>query len=77
MSQPVMPLHHGANVEEWSMEQMNEFLMKLGFVQCEIHDSTSNRNVQYYQRVHEVCRVITFCMQYEAGDGSHLFFRWP
>ena len=58
MPDPVDPDHVDGGEctkEEWSLEQMNAFRMKLGFIQCEIQESIDSTSVQDFHHVHEVC----------------------
>ena len=58
MSEPNRDDEH--TEEEWSLEQMNAFCMKLGFIQCEMQESIDSPSVQDFHHVHEVgCTCVT------------------
>ena len=45
--------------ENWSLEQMNDFATKLGFIRCE--HQISDHDVRYYQGVYEVSMIMFLC----------------
>ena len=48
--------------EKWSLEQMNEFALKLGFIQCDQQGFDDlKRDVMYYQQVFKVGEFIQWC----------------
>ena len=49
----VEPCHPTEQTKEWTIEEMNEFSVKLGFVQCEIQQH-GDETVEIFKEDHEV-----------------------
>ena len=47
--------------ENWSLEQMNDFATKLGFIRCE-QQTISDQDVRYYQGVYEVSMIVFYVL---------------
>ena len=47
-------IRENAHRDKWSLEQMNGFRVKLGFIQCELQESKDSPSVHDFHRVYEV-----------------------
>ena len=52
----LQPYHCTDQTKEWTIETMNDFSIKLGFVQCEIQQH-GDESVEIFKEDHEVYRI--------------------